>query len=275
MKKMLGKRTMFLVALLVGLGMPAMAQTTDNLLKIAGLEPSIDGKTMYYLKNVGSGFFMGYGGAWGTQCAEAQAAHVVALENTDGGMVAIANHGGYLGSNELWMDYPKTESNWKLVKAEGYTNQYYLYAYAANEDGTYTERGVLSSIGNKAGVLTVKANQQKALQRWVFITDEDLKQNKMPNATVNEPLDVSPFIRGGAFDYADGWVPAPNTSSVFEEMMPYDKTYWGEDYTSIRKGFAESGFREWDPYLYNYSGILNGSKNAIEVDYVVNLPACR
>lgn len=59
-----------------------MAQETDILLNIAGLDPTdSDGTETYYLKNVGTGLHMSYGATWGTQCVESQAAHPVVVED--------------------------------------------------------------------------------------------------------------------------------------------------------------------------------------------------
>lgn len=275
---------MLLVALLVGLCMPMMAQTTsttDNLLNIAGLEPEVfapdaESKKMYYVKNVGSGLYMSYGGGWGTQCIESQSAHaVVLLENSDG-TVAIANHGGYLESNGLWMDFaPQIEgeltSRWRLVPVEGYTNQYYLYAVYGG-----VER-VLSSVGHGSGVLALKSLENKALQRWIFTDRDDLMSSKMPNASADQPVDVSTLISGGSFDYADSWEPDENNSAFildeFQNVMPYDKTFWGDDYVDVKKWMADCGVRTASPLEYNWCGILRGGKDALSVDYKLTLPA--
>lgn len=251
--------------------MPAMAQETetpetDNLLKIAGLEPATDGETLYFLRNVGSGFSLSYGGAWGTQAIETQQAHYVVLEGNDDGTVAIANHGGYLASNELWMDRPKTESRWRLVPVEGYTNQYNL----VDDYGR-----LLSSIGDRSGLLVLKGDEGKALQRWIFTTVDDIRTEKMSAATKEHPIDVSSIIRTGAFDYADGWWPTVNTIDLFVEMMPYEYVCWGDDFTNVKKEYPNSGFRDWDPLVYNYCAILNGKKAELDVDYslALKLPA--
>ena len=84
-----------------------MAQATDNLLNIVGLEPTTDGTVTYYLKNVGTGLYMSYGGEHGAHCIESQQAHPLIVEE-NGDYVAIASLGGYLESNTLWMDWAKS-----------------------------------------------------------------------------------------------------------------------------------------------------------------------
>ena len=82
--------------------MPVMAQTAassvDDLLKISGLVPSADGQTLYYLKNVGTGLNVTYGGRWGTSCVESQSAHPIVLEDNGNGTVSIASIVGYFES---------------------------------------------------------------------------------------------------------------------------------------------------------------------------------
>ena len=70
MKKMLGKRTMFLVALIMSLCMPMMAQ---NDIKGNALSSS----TIYYLKNVGTGLHLKYGGSMGLHAAEGKPSSVL------------------------------------------------------------------------------------------------------------------------------------------------------------------------------------------------------
>lgn len=50
--------------LLTALCTTAMAQDDYNILKIEGMVPQTNGTT-YYLKNVGTGLYVSYGGEWG------------------------------------------------------------------------------------------------------------------------------------------------------------------------------------------------------------------
>ena len=113
MKKMFGKRFMFLVALLVSFSMSAKADITlqepGDWLSIGGVTPVADGQTMYYLKNVGTGLMLSHGAEWGTAAAESQSAHPIIVESNGDGTYALGSLGGYLGSN-MFMDRPKSES---------------------------------------------------------------------------------------------------------------------------------------------------------------------
>lgn len=250
-----------------------MAQATDNLLNIAGLEPTTDGTVTYYLKNVGTGLYMSYGGEHGAHCIESQQAHPLIVEE-NGDYVAIASLGGYLESNTLWMDWAKESSKWTLVPVEGYTNQYYLLGEGNR---------VLTSVGNHAGLLDLRALANNALQRWVFVNGQDIKANKMPEATAEIPFDVTVSIRGGAFDLVDVWEPAPNTPEIFKPSMPYgqrwinvltsENTANGEGYASNRYDTG-IGHGEWDANLYNYCALIWGEGGAVERDvtYSMTLP---
>ena len=251
----------------------ATAQTTDNLLRIAGLEPDLTGQTTCYLKNVGTGLYMSYGGQHGTHCIETQQAHPLIVEE-NGDYVAIASLGGYLESNTLWMDYPKENSNWRLVPVEGYTNQYYLLG-----DGGRA----LTSVGNSAGLLDLRELKNTAVQRWVFVNGRDIKENKMPYATAENPFDVTVSIRGGAFDLVDVWEPAPNTPEIFKASMPYGKVWKNvltSENTPTGEGYASNrydtgiGHGEWNANLYNYCALIWGEGGAVERDvtYTMTLP---
>lgn len=249
------------------------AQATDNLLNIAGLEPTTDGTVTYYLKNVGTGLYMSYGGEHGAHCIESQQAHPLIVEQ-NGDYVAIASLGGYLESNTLWMDWAKEYSKWKLVPVEGYINQYYLLG-----DGNR----VLTSVGNHAGLLDLRTLANTAVQRWVFVNGQDIKANKMPEATAEIPFDVTVSIRGGAFDLVDVWEPAPNTPEIFKPSMPYGQRWINvltSENTANGAGYASNrydtgiGHGEWDANLYNYCALIWGEGGEVERDvtYTMTLP---
>lgn len=268
------KHLLLLAFVLAGAFSALIAQTTDNLLKIAGLEPDLSGQTTYYLKNVGTGLYMSYGGEHGAHCIETQQAHPIIVEDNGDGTVAIGSIGGYLESNTLWMDWAKETSKWTLMKVDGYTNQYYLFG-----DGDR----VLTSVGNSAGLLSLNALGNKAVQRWIFTNGADIKSNKMPNASKEVPFDVTVSIRGGAFDLVDVWEPAPNTPEIFKPSMPYgqkwinvltsENTEGGVGYASNRYDTG-IGHGEWDANLYNYCALIWGEGGAVERDvtYSMTLP---
>jgi len=259
--------TLVVVTLQSWIGATMLAQTTDNLLHIAGLEPDLSGQTTYYLKNVGTGLYMSYGGEWGTHCIETQQAHPIVVEDNEDGTVAIGSIGGYLESNTLWMDSTKTASKWTLVKVEGYENQYYLYG-----DGNR----VLTSVGNSAGLLTLNTLADKAMQRWIFTNGADIKNSKMPNASEETPFDVTVSIRGGAFDLVDGWGQGSNKNvpAGIKNSTSLPDPYFGnwENYAANSKWLWDCGTRDWDPNVYAWCGIINGGESALEVTYSMTLP---
>lgn len=259
--------TLVVVTLQSWIGATMLAQTTDNLLHIAGLEPDLSGQTTYYLKNVGTGLYMSYGGEWGTHCIETQQAHPIVVEDNEDGTVAIGSIGGYLESNTLWMDSTKTASKWTLVKVEGYENQYYLYG-----DGNR----VLTSVGNSAGLLTLNTLADKAMQRWIFTNGADIKNSKMPNASEEAPFDVTVSIRGGAFDLVDGWGQGSNKNvpAGIKNSTSLPDPYFGnwENYAANSKWMWDCGTRDWDPNVYAWCGIINGGESALDVTYSMTLP---
>lgn len=245
-----------------------MAQETDILLNIAGLDPTdSDGTETYYLKNVGTGLHMSYGATWGTQCVESQAAHPVVVEDNGDGTYAIGSLGGYLASKgnvKLYMDGAKTDSQWKLKKVDGYENhnQYYL----EDSDGL-----VLTSVGNSAGILALQHPSGKASQRWIFTNGDDMRQKMMDDLAKEDcPFDVSVAIRGGAFDYIDGWEPAANTPEMLKGYLPYNQKW--ENFTTYTKFQPHCGIRTGNAEDYAWCGIINGTESELTVTYTFTLP---
>ena len=266
------------VTVLMGTFSTIATAQTDDLLNIAGLEPDLSGNTTYYLKNVGTGLYMSYGGEWGTHCIETQQAHPIVVEDNGDGTVAIGSIGGYLESNTLWMDSTRYSSDgvllskWRLEKVEGYENQYYLYG-----DGDR----VLTSVGNSAGLLSLNTLDNKAMQRWIFTNGADIKNNKMPNASVDAPFDVTVSIRGGAFDLVDGWdqeslknIYTPNkVPEGIRNSTNIPNPYHGNwaNYTDKSKYVWHCGYRSWNPNEYAWCGIIYGDEKELTITYTMNL----
>lgn len=251
--------------------------TVDSLLTIQGVTPVADGKTLYYLKNVGTGLNINYGGEFGTHCIESQSAHPLILEANPDGSYAIASLAGYLESNTLWMDstkyctdvnntamYGRLVSKWKFVPVDGYPGQYYI----VGDDDRY-----LSSVGNRSGLLVLKSNESKAFQRWIFTTGPDIKKSLMPHASAELPVDVTVAIRGASFDLVDDYATdARNAPKIFsEKMMPYLSTYW-ENYATFTTWVWHRGIRTWNPEEYNFCNILSNLTSSANVSYDMKLP---
>lgn len=274
------RKLLFLMVMFAGLF--ANAQET-SVLDIEGLavSPEATATKSYFLKNVGTGLYMSYGGEWGFHCIETNAAHPVVLEShtVDGeSYVAIGSLVGYLESNTLWMDSTKNVSKWKLEKAQGYSNQYYLVG-----DGDR----VLTSVGNSAGLLGLdqKATKPaKASQRWVFLDDADINK-KMSDATAENPLDVTPFIKAATFDIVDTYGnPIKN-----EETNPKNANYFatGSLYQNAWTNYSKNcrwpwdyfvdPERSWDASKYNFCGVVDAGgtdlSKAVTVSQKITLPA--
>ena len=257
--------------LLAAFSTTAMAQdeVLYNILKIEGMVPTINGTTIYYIKNVGTGLHVSYGAEYGKHCKESRAAHPFVLAKNSDGTVALGSLAGYLESESLWMDWAQADSKWTLQPVGGeYVNQYYI----VSSNGL-----ALTSVGNSAGLLRLKELEYKASQRWIFLTEEEIRTNRMPKATPEKPFDVTPFIKGAAFDLADGEAVGGNAERPYEPealkgLKPYLSNYWkGQEI--ITNGYWPEDGEEWDPNLYNYCGEINGEQSAYTVTYQVTLPA--
>lgn len=244
------------------------AWTADSLLTIQGVKPVANGKTKYYLKNVGTGLNINYGGEWGTHCIESQSAHPIILEDNGDGTYAIASFAGYLESNTLWMDslrYSKDGvllSKWRLVPVTDYPGQYHLV-------GDYNR--LLSSVGNLSGLLVLKSDEGKAFQRWIFTTGPDIKESLMPHASADLPVDVTVAIRGASFDLIDDFEVVKNTPEAYDSIMPYLATYW-TNYTTYDTWVWDRGVRSWNPEEYNYCNIIENLGSSVYVSYNMKLP---
>lgn len=244
------------------------AWTVDSLLTIQGVKPVANGKTKYYLKNVGTGLNINYGGEWGTHCIESQSAHPIVLEDNGDGTYAIASFAGYLESNTLWMDSLQYSedgvllSKWRLEPVDGYPGQYHII-------GDYDR--YLSSVGNRSGLLVLKANEAKAFQRWVFTTGPDIRNSLMPHASADLPIDVTVAIRGASFDLIDDFEVVKNTPEAYDSIMPYLATYW-TNYTTYDTWVWNRGVRSWNPEEYNYCNIIENLGSSVYVSYNMTLP---
>ena len=256
-------------------GLSVKAQT--SVLDIAGVEvtPEETATKYYYLKNVGTGLYMSYGGEWGTHCIETNAAHPIVVE-TNGDKVALGSLVGYLDSNTLWMDWAKSTSTWTLEKVADYDNQYYI----VSGDGR-----VLTSAGHSSGLLQLTANAEKltasskSFQRWVFLTEDDVRNDKLVNASVEKPFDVTPLIKAATFDLVDGFDgpeisannPLGENPALMDAMLAYNSAW--TNYADHDKWLWECGFRSKNPAEYNWMGVIDGPAETVEVVQSVTLPA--
>lgn len=295
MKKMLGKRTMFLVALIMSLCMPMMAQ---NDIKGNALSSS----TIYYLKNVGTGLHLKYGGSMGLHAAEGNAAHPIMVENKDAdgnnlwpsGTWAISSIIGYLSSVNAYMDVLQGDSRWYIKEVSAGTNQYYLM----NGAGLY-----LASCGFGGGqVDLVPFDGSDTRQRWQFIAKDQMIPAETKASALSAPIDLTPLVKGASFDLADfhsmkdryfGKAATSSDPAVAKFQMPLYKALlstndfnaqkdfqyrnsWSakNNNNQVLNGYGESGNKWWsfwpwddvlrdmDPSIYNNAGIVENNVRA-------------
>lgn len=174
---------------------------TSASIQITVEEPEVldgGGATVYYIRNVSTGLYIKYGGSYGMDAIEGRAAHPFKLDSKGGDVYSLATIHGYFNSMysnaSLFMDRPKGESNWTLERVENTSDVYYL----RGENGY-----ALASVGDKYGILELRKHDTKDIyQKWQLITEDKLRE-EMGGATVAAPVDITPFIKGAAFDYAD------------------------------------------------------------------------
>lgn len=288
MKKML-RRSMFLVALLVSLCMPVVAQnanTTLNLDQVSGTNVLSASGEVYYIQNVATGLYLKAGGEWGTNAVEGRAAHPFYLEKRTDGSYAISSVAGYLHSTDMWADWKlRNDSRWTITKVSGLAsgvNQFYL----VNANGR-----ALSSQGHVTGQLMMdKHHAASYAQKWIFITEAQMK-SQMSGATATKPMDITPLIKASSFDLVDGVVmndpdeeepwKDDNGNNISSLPLYSNSKLTQAAYNRYWSNFATYGRFNWhsmirggwgETSVYNGVGIISegNMSNAINITQTVN-----
>lgn len=286
MKKML-RRSMFLVALLVSLCMPVVAQNANtalNLDQVSGTNVLSASGEVYYIQNVATGLYLKAGGEWGTNAVEGRAAHPFYLEKRTDGSYAISSVAGYFHSTDMWADWKlRNDSRWTITKVSGLAsgvNQFYL----VNANGR-----ALSSQGHITGQLMMdKHHAASYAQKWIFITEAQMKE-QMSGATATKPMDITPLIKASSFDLVDGVVmndpdeenPWKDDSGNNISSLPLYSKLTQAAYNRYWSNFATRGRFNWHSMIrgewgqtsvYNGVGIISegNMSNSINVAQTVN-----
>ena len=272
MKKLLRKRTMFLVTLLVGLCMPALAQKD-----LSGTALSED--MVYYVRNAATGLYLKFGAEYGTHAAEGVAAHPVVFESNGDGTYAIASLRGYLASHgdaQGFMDIEdKTKSQW-IIEPVGTTNKCYIKAFGRS----------LASSGNVAGSIYLSPFDANDLcQQWEIVKDADIRPAQAMSLTT--PLDLTSLIKASSFDWVDAAFKYTAPYSDFVSRNSFYINNWvalDGDGNALNNSADDAGSwwawywdsnRMYDPTQYASSGVLrNGSRSAFTMSQNIGqLPA--
>lgn len=260
MKKLLRKRSMLLVAFLVSLCVPTMAQKDYS-----GAE--LNDYTVYYLRNVGTGLYLKYGAESGMHATEGVAAHPIMLDANGDGTYAIASTIGYLASlgGSGYMDLPKAESKWRIESVGDGDN--------ANKCYLWGNGLVLASCGNAAGSLyqcSFDSGDKK--QQWEFVKETDIRPSQA--ITLSTPLDLTSLIKASSFDLADGLEmiePLKLTDNSLKDFQYRNKWLALDADDNVLNGayswwtgwIWEDVVRDNNPSVYNNSGVLaNGVRSA-------------
>lgn len=270
---------MLLVALIMSLCTPVMAQTTVS--KLVDEDSYIlegDGNTPFYIRNKATGLYVKYGGSYGMDAIEGRAAHPFKAKK-NGSTYSLGTIHGYFNSmysqSSLFMDRPESESNWKIEAVAGESGVYYLLG----ENGR-----ALASVGNIYGILEFRVQDADDIfQRWELVTENELL-SEMGKATKANPVDITPVIKGAAFDYADvaevkeGTPFAPEVRTTLGLPTPptgegyREPTYSYVNYWEGFMAFAHySAMWSDDPYVGSNTN-LNGiglSRNNIRNERVI------
>ena len=282
---------MLLVALIVSLCMPVMAQNANTALDlddVTGVSLNEAVGKVVYIQNVATGLYLKAGGEWGTNAVEGRAAQPFYLEKRTDGSYVISSIAGFFHSSEMWVDWKlRTDSRWTLTQVSGNSsNQYYLL----NANGR-----ALASQGHTSGQLAMsKHNANSYSQKWVFVTEAKLKE-QMGHSTVtaSSPIDVTALIKASSFDLTDGVeMNKPDESNPWKDdagnnisVLPiYSQLGNKATYSSNWSNFSTYGRYNWhsmirggwgETSVYNGAGIISGDdmSNAVTVSQsIASLP---
>lgn len=282
---------MLLVALIVSLCMPVMAQNANTALDlddVTGVSLNEAVGKVVYIQNVATGLYLKAGGEWGTNAVEGRAAQPFYLEKRTDGSYVISSIAGFFHSTDMWVDWKlRTDSRWTLTQVSGNSsNQYYLL----NANGR-----ALASQGHTSGQLAMsKHNANSYSQKWVFVTEAKLKE-QMGHSTVtaSSPIDVTALIKASSFDLTDGVeMNKPDESNPWKDdagnnisVLPiYSQLGNKATYSSNWNNFSTYGRYNWhsmirggwgETSVYNGAGIISGDdmSNAVTVSQsIASLP---
>lgn len=218
------------------------------------------GETVYYIRNKATGLYIKYGGSWGMDAIEGRAAHPFKLTK-NGSSYALASIHGYFNSNysfnSLFMDRPQSESTWSIVEVESGDEVYY---YLRGENGY-----ALASVGNQYGILEFRKHDTGDIfQRWEFVTIEETLPAEMAKASVTTPVDVTPFIKGAAFDFADH-VEVQEGDPFYSEITGLTDENWTyqHSYANNWVGFKVMEQYDWMSRWSDEVGVSNTNLNGI------------
>ena len=284
---------MLLVALLVGLCMPAMAQNANTALDLDDVTgASIDNVVgnVVYIQNVATGLYLKAGGEWGTNAVEGRAAQPFLLEKRADGSYVISSIAGFFHSSDMWVDWKlRKDSRWTLTRVAGTESGVYQY-YLTNASGR-----ALASQGHAAGQLAMsKHNSNNYSQKWVFVTEALLKEQMgHETVTASTPIDVTPFIKASSFDLTDGiLMNSPDSKEPWKDdndnnisSLPIYSKLGVAAYSRNWNNFSTYGRYNWhsmirggwgETSVYNGAGIISEGTMTREINIsqtVNSLPA--
>ena len=170
------KHARLFLACMLWLSMATMATAQTEL---SGSEV---GNGTYYLKNVGTGLYLKFGGAGNAKAAEGHAGTAITLAQSGKGYTIQTKEEWYLDGN-LNMTGEATE--WIFENVDKDHNLYRVYSNTGY---------VLASQSNAYGLLGLQVSVYPAIkQEWVLLTAEQLKN----------VFDATPEIQAAAFDKND------------------------------------------------------------------------
>lgn len=253
---------MLLVALLVGLCMPVMAQTFDS-------------SKEYYLRNVQTGMFMKIGGNWGETAALDVAAHPFKfVKNTDNVTYAIQHQAVWISSDGLGQTDDAFYSKWRIEAVTGTQDQYYLIG--SNMSAITAQASEYSM-----ELLLEPFNAADNRQKWEILTASGfVAQGKISNASASNPINLTHLIKGASFDYAEhGVLKNYWATTVYNhDGSVSTKDAWCHELFAmqVRPGFG--GEPDVNPTPDVYNGCFNAANNiwnrfSITQTTEVSLPA--
>ena len=223
-------------------------------------EVAASGETCF-LMNLSTKKYLQAGANWGTHAVEAVSAMPLTLTLVDGKYKINTIQGSVSAEAEPYMDNGNN-TTWTFEQVAGKEYQYIIRCDA----------GALASTGDNNLVKSVAYNANNDKQKWVILTEAKLKEIMVHQASVAEPFNITPLVKGADFGKMDGWNDPNNNGNV------YAQRWWSSTVTPTFGGEwpnSETGYHS--AAMYDYAEGINVNQKITKLPigkYIVSLNAC-
>lgn len=223
-------------------------------------EVAASGETCF-LMNLSTKKYLQAGANWGTHAVEAVSAMPLTLTLVDSKYKINTIQGSVSAEAEPYMDNGNNNT-WTFEQVAGKEYQYIIRCDA----------GALASTGDNNLVKSVAYNANNDKQKWVILTEAKLKEIMVHQASVAEPFNITPLVKGADFGKMDGWNDSNNNGNVYAQRWWSStvKPTFGGEWPNSETGYHSAA-------MYDYAEGINVNQKITKLPigkYIVSLNAC-